>query len=220
MPPASEVVNPVPLTGAELRRIILKDVEDVMSRDCVLSGVSAFGQVSYEVTVKLHFQNLSFPESQIRAVSHEPTEQELAADPLRSHVEGEPPLEDLPTWQCWKSNVRVSMESPLGVEGESPLWCGVTHDGDCEWNKVDAIPTETVAVERFREIMNPTQARVEHGIPVPIVKRNNEGRTEELTAKYPADSVPKGKAKDTDLKEETEREFAEKKRKRKAAKGK
>lgn len=213
MPPASERVNPVPLTGAELRRIILKDVEDVMARDCVLSGVSAFGQVAYEVTLKLHFQNLSFPESQVRVVSHKATEQEIAADPLRSHVEGEPPLPETVVteiWLCTKSNVRVRME----YDGTKELpWCGVTHEGDCEWNPSES--TQTVAVERSREINNPTQARVEHGIPVPIVKRNNEGRTEETTAKYPVESVPKGKARDTDLKEETEREFAEKKRKRK-----
>ncbi len=180
MPPAGERVNPVPLSGSELKRIILKDVEDVMSRDCVLSGVSAFGRVSYEVTLKLHFQNLSFPESSMKVVSRVPTEQEVAADTARANVEGEPPLEE----------------------------------------KGDSMPAETVAVERHREIDNPTQARVEHGLPVPIVKRNSEGKTEEATAKFPADSVPKGKANDTDVKEETEREFAERKRKRNAQKKK
>ena len=213
MPPAGERVNPVPLSGSELKRIILKDVEDVMSRDCVLSGVSAFGRVSYEVTVKLHFENLSFPESSLKVVSRVPTAQEAAADPGRANVEGEPPLADKKTWHCTISGDTLKLDGePNGIK------CATNHEGNCLWAEILVInpPTETVAVERHREIENPTQARVEHGLPVPIVKRNSEGKTEEATAKYPAESVPKGKTNDTDLKEETEREFSERKRKRKS----
>lgn len=169
MPPVGEVVDQKPLSGAELQKIILADVATAMSRNCIVSGVSAFGQVSYEVTVKLHFQNLSFPEASIDVTSRQVTPSEIAADPGRANIQGPPPL-----------------------DGEG----------------------ETVASEVAREITNPTQARVEFEIPVPVLKPGPTGRSVEATAKYPKGAAPPTKATVTDRTEDARAEFAEKRRKR------
>lgn len=175
MPPAGEIVDPKPLSGQELQKIILADVETAMSRNCIVSGVSAFGQVSYEVTVKLHFQNLSFPEASIDVSSRQATAAEIAADPGRANIQGPPPID---------------------VVGPAP------------WEP------QVAATEVAREITNPTQARVEFGIPVPVLKPGPTGRSVEATARYPKDAAPPTKATVTDRTEDVKAEFAEKRRKR------
>lgn len=218
MPPTNERVNPSPLAGAELRKIIAQDLDDAMTRNCVLNGVSAFGQVAYEITVKLHFQNLSFPETSVKVESHTPTAAELDANPNRANVQGPPPLADqkAPCPECKGTGM-----SPVAEEAERDVRCHLCCGTAGSANLVEH---ETVAFERAREIDSPTAARVEFGLPVPLVttgppaayslSKPGEVEPPEKTAKYPKGSVPAGKFKDTDRTADVKAEFAEKSRKR------
>lgn len=92
MPTANELVSNRPLRGDELHRILMRDVDDVLSQDHTMASHVAYGRVSYEIRVSLHFDNPSFAEHVVTARSKPRSDNEIEANPELSAVEWAPPL--------------------------------------------------------------------------------------------------------------------------------
>ena len=78
-----EAVQNKPLTGDELRQLILRDVDRMLSNYSLLSPHMGYGRVGYEIIVRLHMDNAFHPTDEARMVSKpDPTEPSLATPPL------------------------------------------------------------------------------------------------------------------------------------------
>lgn len=72
MPASNETVPNRPLSGNELKKIILKDVDSILDKDGMFSINIAYGRVAYEITVKLHIDNPMYPEHKTVIASRPP----------------------------------------------------------------------------------------------------------------------------------------------------
>lgn len=73
MPASNEIVNNRPLSGSELRLIILNDVGNILDKDGMFAPHIGYGRVAYEVTVKLHIDNPLYPEHKTVIASRPPS---------------------------------------------------------------------------------------------------------------------------------------------------
>jgi hypothetical protein len=64
-----ELVKNSPLSGTELKQIILRDVESILSSDGLLASQIAYSRVAYDVTVRIHTDNPSNLENVVRVPS-------------------------------------------------------------------------------------------------------------------------------------------------------
>lgn len=71
MPLSTERVPNTPLSGVELQELILKRIEEVLSRDGLFSPYVAFGRVGWEATVRLHLDNPTYREHLATIQSHQ-----------------------------------------------------------------------------------------------------------------------------------------------------
>ena len=62
MPLSTEFVVNKPLTGDELRKIIVSDLDDLLAKDGMFNSHIAYGRVGYTVSVELKLANPSYPE--------------------------------------------------------------------------------------------------------------------------------------------------------------
>ena len=69
------------LNGTELKTILLNDVTRILDQDGMMANHIAYSKVAYEVVIKLHLDNISYPEHTSRTVSRAATDQELAKNP-------------------------------------------------------------------------------------------------------------------------------------------
>ena len=91
MPASNEIVSNRPLSGSELRNIILKDVGNMLDRDGMFSPHIGYGRVAYDVIIKLHIDNPAYPEHQNRTTSRTPATNET--DEGKKAI-APPPLQD------------------------------------------------------------------------------------------------------------------------------
>lgn len=82
-PLQSEIVPNLPLSGKELAEIIKADIAARIDSDGMFTAYVGYGRVTYEVVVKMHLDNFSYPEHEVRTRTR-PTDK----------VEGVPPLKD------------------------------------------------------------------------------------------------------------------------------
>lgn len=88
MPASNEIVSNRPLSGSELRQIMLKDVGNILDKDGMFSPHIGYGRVSYEIIIKLHIDNPSYPNHTSRTVSHNPARNET--NEALKHIETAP----------------------------------------------------------------------------------------------------------------------------------
>lgn len=67
-----------PLSGTELREIIINDVRDILQQDGMLVKHIAYGNVAYCVTVRIMTANPIIPNWTNKTVSRKSTEQQIA----------------------------------------------------------------------------------------------------------------------------------------------
>lgn len=91
MPASNETVNNRPLSGSELRQIILADVGNILDKDGMFAPHIGYGRVAYEITIKLHIDNPMYPEHKTVVASQpaarndpNPEKKALEAPPLRN----------------------------------------------------------------------------------------------------------------------------------------
>ncbi len=69
MPSTNEVVVNRPLSGLEAKRIILQDVAAILDRDGLFTEYVAFGRLAYDIIIKVHLDNPTYPEHETRVRS-------------------------------------------------------------------------------------------------------------------------------------------------------
>lgn len=79
-----------PLTGAELRQIIMKDIGTILDGDGMLATHIAYGRIGYDVTVKLHSSRLVDPTWQNKTTSRKPTVQDSENNPALEALDAFP----------------------------------------------------------------------------------------------------------------------------------
>lgn len=124
MPASHERVANRPLSGTELKKIILKDVEAILDKDGMLSNNLAYGRIAYEVRVSMHLDNAAYPEhistiySRPRSKSEVEKEPELAAIELGPLVE---PLTEDETVASTEVQRQIASPNMARVENGLPL---------------------------------------------------------------------------------------------------
>ena len=88
MPLTSEIVSNKPLSGVEVRKLILADVESLLARDGVLSPFAAYGRVGWKLSLRLETGNPTYPVhlSELNPLCH-PEEPGMGRVPLPAEVE-------------------------------------------------------------------------------------------------------------------------------------
>jgi hypothetical protein len=99
-----------PLSGKELRKVILDHVEEMLAKDGMLAEYIGYGRVAFTVRVELHLDNPSTPKHVVRMRAS-------AEAPL----EGAPPLEN-------PSGEAVATGSERVVTVDSPNLTRMYHD--------------------------------------------------------------------------------------------
>lgn len=93
-PTAAEKIPNRPLSGTELRKLILEDIDRrLLEGEALLSGYMGFGRVAYRANLTLFLDNPLHPESKNFIDSRPASKQELEARPELAAVEP-PPLRD------------------------------------------------------------------------------------------------------------------------------
>lgn len=136
-----------PLTGEELKKIVLLDVEKMLDMDGMLTGHVAYGRVSFVVTVKFHVDRPVEPTWTNTTPSRKATVQELD---LRPEL--------------------VSLETfPLPETEEDAVALGMT---------------------RAHEIQSSNTARIENGLPIDVITRDQGGSIVERKIMYETSDLP------------------------------
>jgi len=80
----SDTIMNKPLSGTELKQIIMSDVERMLDMDSMLQAHYGYGRVSYQVNVKLLLDNPAYPEHTVK-VSAKPNKAnpQVAAAPVK-----------------------------------------------------------------------------------------------------------------------------------------
>lgn len=88
MPAAGEKILNKSLSGKELKDIVLKDVDRVLTRDGLFSDNIAYARVAYEVRVTVHMDNPILPKHENTIASRNPARNET--DPHKLALEESP----------------------------------------------------------------------------------------------------------------------------------
>lgn len=90
MPTSKEVVPNRPLAGHELKAILIRELDSMLSNDGMFSSHLAYRRVAYEISVKLHVDNPQYPSHKNTRISHNPARNA----PDESQAVFAPPLKD------------------------------------------------------------------------------------------------------------------------------
>ncbi len=83
MPLSSEIVSNRSLSGRELLELVVADLRAMLERDGLFSPYVAFGRIAYDVEVRLHMDNLTYPEHKSRAASRPPVLPDPSPDAIQ-----------------------------------------------------------------------------------------------------------------------------------------
>lgn len=140
MPASNELVSNRPLSGTELREIMLKDLANMLDKDGMFAPHIGYARAAYRITVKLHVDNPMYPEHNVSVQSKAPARN--TKDEARKMLE--PP--------------------PLAKPGEEAV---------------------VAAATRERTIESPNGARLEHNLPITVLKKDgNTGEMKEKAVTY------------------------------------
>lgn len=72
MPASNEITANRPLSGTELREIMLRDLAAMLDRDGMFTPHIAYRRAAFSITVKLHVDNPMYPEHTVKVESKTP----------------------------------------------------------------------------------------------------------------------------------------------------
>lgn len=147
MPTARESVQNRPLTGAELKKIILADVDSILDNLGVLTSTMAFGRCAYDVRVVLHIDNVLMPEHSIEDGSVRASRQEVEASPELAAIERAPLTETSGEDVVLAAERQRRIASPNAERSRLGLPVTITRrlqDGTSEETKVEYPPDGNV----------------------------------------------------------------------------
>lgn len=130
MPAAFEQVLNKPLSGEDVRRIIMVKIGDMLTRESRLAGHMAFPAFSAKVTIAIQLENAVHP------------------------------------------NIDRELDIKDAAEGEKPF------------GTVPERPSEFAVMTEEIEKMTPNEARIDAGLGVPVLTRDEKGREVEKEIKY------------------------------------
>lgn len=90
---ARERIPNTPLSGRELRALLVADYERLLDNFGELATTAAYGRVSYVIKLAMHLANPHHPYADIEITSRPPADDVLAANPALAALEA-PPLAD------------------------------------------------------------------------------------------------------------------------------
>lgn len=131
-----------PLTGVELRQIIMKDVGAVLDGDGMLATHIAYGRIAYDVTVKLHSSRPIDPTWQNKTTSRKATVQESDNNPALAALDTFPlinPEEDAVTVGVTRSR-EITSPNVARIFAEIPI-SAVIRESDGEIREKDIMYT-------------------------------------------------------------------------------
>lgn len=92
MPPrATDTVPNTPLSGGDLRKIMLRHFEDLLANEGLLSEYLAYGRVAFSIVLRMHMANPHHPQSEIEFTSRRIARNIVSHDPALAAIES-PPL--------------------------------------------------------------------------------------------------------------------------------
>jgi hypothetical protein len=175
MPTAREQVPNNPLRGDELAKIIEADVHDVLQRDCMMTSRVAYGRVSYELRVILHMDNPAFNTSTTVVQSHQAADDKVEKEPQLAALEPAPPLKKpLSELEICKNCGELKDGAHfIPAADESKLLC-LANDGVTEYEPELSTNAYVSATQRTRVIESPNVSRIEHGLPVSVLRQGRD----------------------------------------------
>lgn len=93
MPTSQERVANMPLSGIELKRLLLEDFERLLANEGMLSDYVAYGRVGYRLTIALYIDNPHLPRSSSFIDSKPAGSNDIESNPALAAIE-KPPLAD------------------------------------------------------------------------------------------------------------------------------
>lgn len=150
------------LNGTELKTILLNDVSRILDQDGMMANHIAYSQVAYEVVIKLHLNNASYPEHTSRTVSRGATDQEIAKSPESGLESVEAfPMKDLTDETVRvgrKRDRKITSTNLARIENDIPIEIQVRQsDGSVETKK------EIYKLEEIPEDYLKEQTPPDHG---------------------------------------------------------
>lgn len=103
MPVPGEKVENRRLSGIELRKIIENHVSKMLLMDGMLAGHAGYGRVGFEVVIKLHLDNICYPEHVIKVRS-------------QKNTTGGPPIEYAPLSNPTDQSVVVGLKHTKKID--------------------------------------------------------------------------------------------------------
>lgn len=122
MPPTNERIQNKPLSGVELKEIILKDFADMLDRDGMFSNNLGYPRVVYEVRLSLHLDNPLYPQHVSTRPSRPASKQQVEANSAMAAIES-PPLNNPDQDVVSSREVSAAIMSPnmARIEHDMPL---------------------------------------------------------------------------------------------------
>lgn len=112
MPSSRETVVNRPLSGDELKRIILADAQRLVDNEGSLSPHIAYGRVSYTLTLQLHIDNPFVPDTRIEHESRAIAGNIVAEHPELAVIEKAPLLDPSPDASIGGMELTRKIDSP------------------------------------------------------------------------------------------------------------
>jgi hypothetical protein len=208
MPARQELAANRPLRGDELAKIILADVTEVLARDCMMTSRVAYGRIAYEIKVVLHMDNPAFKESETVVKSKPASDNMVEARPELAAIEGAPPLA-----KPWSSTCANCDKPESGHDGDEKL-CRV-NAGELITRWEPSTNSYVSATQRDRTIDSPNVARIEHGLPITVIRQGHDTGGNAMSVEegvlYPPETVQDVSAppKDYDLTRQVKQAFTD-----------
>lgn len=127
MPTAKEIVQNKPLTGQELKAIMLRDFERLLNRQGMLTGIMAFGRCSFEVILKIQIDNPMYPNHTLQTKSKPPSEQDKVQQPELKSLETFPLTDPSADSLIVGTTLKRDIQSPNRVRVEEGMPVTVSH---------------------------------------------------------------------------------------------
>jgi hypothetical protein len=200
MPTANEVIANRPLSGSEIKRLMLEDFERNLANDAYLADHIAYGRLSWQITHTLHFDNPNLTGSESFIRSRPVGRNIIPSMPEMAAVEPFPLGKRVACAHC---NLTLDDHKDLN---NGKFQCP---DAETTYSPVEYELTEDsgmVASRTTRLVTSPNMERVRAGMPVPTEIVLPDGSYTASEIRYPRQEG-EGEVKTEDVSAEARAQF-------------